>query len=536
MSARAVPGSTANSGARRSAGPFLLLLAIYVLLLAGYVSLRYGGRVVQDDATALTLASQSVLAGATIAPPGGYPHGYAYPTLNTFLAHLTGASIESLQSSIQPLLVVLLVPISFAAYRSLTGRRRVAMLASLLLFLSPEFLFEATRSSHAKMTWLLALTMLFILARSLRPGRHPGWLVPWVAAFYLTTFALITSNTFFASGYIFGIAFAFTTTLILLSLKRVPPALGAPMRRLSYVTASTWLLVFLFVFYLYPPARSVFGELRSTLDRLSVFLLNVEPTAGVDPYAYTQSTWLSLGVYLALTAFNWAVLLLSFAVWLRQGWLLWMRRIDMPAHRLLLWLLYGSFGFLMVLSVLVDLSGGLSTNLQLRIFAHFLLVGIPLASEGIFALIAWARRNRPSPLARAAPVALVALLSLFALGALLKITNEPLLSNQWSFYTEEERRSAQWVGSHVRNNQVWTGRDFRLPTVARAYGNWSQQNIRINRGGIPVNARYVLWSDVSQERADRIGEPLPDTRQSLIVYDAGGAELYYSRPKTPYQR
>lgn len=536
MSGRVAPGQAVDAGGRRSTGPFLLLLAIYVLLLAGYVSLRYGGRVVQDDATALTLASQRVLAGATIAPPGGYSYGYAYPALNTFLAHLTGASIESLQAFVQPLLVVLLAPISFAAYRSLTGRRRVAMLAALLLFLSPEFLFEATRSSHAKMTWLLALTMLFILARSLRPGPHPGWLVPWVAAFYLATFALITSNSFFASGYIFGIAFAFTTTLVLLSFRRVSPALGARMRRLSYVTASTWLLVFLFSFYLYPPVWRVFGELRSTLDRLSVFLLSVEPTGGTDPYAYTQSTWLSLGVYLALTAFNWTVLLLSFAVWLRQGWLLWVRRVDMPAHRLLLWLLYGSFGLLMVLSVLVDLSGGLSANLQLRIFPHFLMVGIPLASEGIFALLAWARRRRPSLVARAAPVALVALLSLFALGALLKITNEPLLSNQWAFYAEEERHSVQWVGSHVRNNQVWAGRDYRLPTVARAYGNWGQENIRIDRGGIPVSARYVLLSEVSQKRADRIGERLPDTRQSLIVYDAGGARLYYSRPQTPYQR
>jgi hypothetical protein len=536
MNVRLAPRPAANAGAHRSAGPFLLLLAVYVLLLAGYVGLRYGGRVVQDDATALTLASQRVWAGATIAPPDGYFHGYAYQTLNTFLAHLTGASIESLQSSIQPLLIVLLVPISFAAYRSLTGHRRVAMLASLLLFLSPEFLFEATRSSHAKTTWLLALTMLFILARSLRPSRHPGWLVPWVAAFYLSTFGLITSNTFFASGYIIGIAFAFTATLILLSLKRVPPALGAQMQRLSYVTISTWLLVFLFVFYLYPPARSLFGELRSTLDRLSVFLLNVEPTGGADPYAYTQSTWLSLGIYLALTAFNWTVLLLSFAVWLRQGWSLWMRRADMPAHRLLLWLLYGSFGLLMVLSVLVDLSGGLSANLQLRVFPHFLLVGIPLASEGIFALVAWARRSQRSLVAWAAPVALVALLSLFALGALLKITNEPLLSNQWSFYTEEERHSVQWVGSHVRNNQVWTGRDNRLPTVVRAYGNWSQQNIRIDRGGIPLSARYVLLSDVSQARADRIGEALPDTRQFQRVYAVGGVELYYSQPQTPYQR
>lgn len=530
MSARAA------AGGRRPVAPYLLLLAVYTLLLAGYVSLRYAGRIVQDDATNLTLATQRVLAEATIAPPGGYPHGYAYQALNAFLSYLTGVSVETLQMFIQPLLIVLLIPISFAAYRSLTGQRRVAMLAALLLFLSPEFLFEATRSSHAKMTWLLALTMLFILARSLHPEQRAGGLAPWVIAFYLAAFALITSNTFFASGYIFGIAFAFTATLVLLALRRIAPDLGASMRRLSYVAASTWLLVFLFFFYLYPPARSSFNELRSVLDRLAVFLLSVEPAAGADPYVYTQSTWLSLGVYLALTLFNWTILLLSFAVWLRQGWLLWLRRVEMPAHRLLLWLLYGSFGLLMAISVLVDLSGGLSVNLQLRIFPHFLLVGIPLASEGITALVVWARgRGRPA-VARSVSAALTALLTLAALAALLKITNEPLLSNQWTFYAQEEKVAVQWTGDHVRNNQVWMGRDFRLPTVARAYGDWLPPNIRIDRGGIPVSARYVLWSELSQQRADRMGAPLPDTRPSLQVYDAGGARLFYSRPQTPYQR
>ncbi len=84
-----------------------------------------------------------------------------------------GNPLETLQLVLQPFLVVLLVPVAYAAYRTLIGSAPVALLASLLLFLSPEFLFEATRSSHAKVTWLLALTTLFVLVAASIPTLSP---------------------------------------------------------------------------------------------------------------------------------------------------------------------------------------------------------------------------------------------------------------------------------------------------------------------------------------------------------------------------
>lgn len=529
--------SEQESGAFRRTGEQLFLLVLYVLFLVAYVRLRFDWNTLEGDAIKLTALSQNVLTEGTLVPAGGsYPYGYAYPVLNTFLAHFTGMPLAVIQVYLQPFLVALLVPVSFIAYRSLTGRGRVALLAGLLLFLSPEFLYEATRSSHAKVTLLLALTMLFILARSLRPGRPSSWLAAWVAAFYLAAFAMITSSSFFASSYLFGIAFAFAATLSLLYLRRSSIAMPAQMRRLAYVTISAWLLVFLFMFYVYPPSRLVFQTLDSTLEKVTVFFLNVELESGANPYAYIQSTWLSPWIYVTLTSLNWIVLLLSLAAWLRQGWSLWVRREDMPGHRLLLWLLCASFGLLMVLAVLVDRAGALSANLQLRIFPHFLLVGIPLASEALVALVGRAQRNRRTLPAQAVPVLFVALLSFLSLASLLKITNEPLLSSWWSFYQEQERLSVQWITRHVRNNQVWAGRDIRVRLLAEAYGDWQQQGIQIDREGPPISARYVLQSDISQMRADRLAETLPDTRQFSKVYDAGDTELYYSRALTPYQR
>lgn len=525
------------SGANRAVRIFLLLLAIYVFLLAGYVRMRYAWQSLEGDAISLTALSQNVLTEGKLSPvAGAYPYGYAYPTLNVFLASLIGMPLASVQIFLQPFLVVLLVPVSFIAYRSLTGRGWVALLASLLLFLSPEFLFEATRSSHAKLTWMLALTMLFILARSFQPGLSFSRLTIWVASFYLVAFALITSNSFFASGYAFGITFAFTVTYILLYLRRTRAIVTSPMRRLSYVTASSLLLVFLFMFYLYPPAWRQFGTMRSVVDQVSTFFLGFEETTGANPYTYVQSTWLSTWVYLALTTFNWFILLLSFAVWLRKGWSLLVRRETLPPPVLLLWLLYASFAALIVVSLFVDRSGALSANLQLRLFPHLLLVGIPLASEGIVGFVGWTKRSRGPVAQKLAPVLLVALICFFSLASMLKITNEPLLSNWWSFYVEKERLSVQWIGNHIRDSRVWVGQDARLPTLVEAYGNWPPQNIRIDRVPVATGSRYVLLSDASRMHADRTGETLPDIRPFQRVYDNGGTELYQRRPLTPYQR
>ncbi|MCX7855443.1 MAG: hypothetical protein N2556_05645, partial [Anaerolineae bacterium] len=162
-------------------GWYLFLLAGYVLLAAGYIGARFLWNWTSTDDARLTVAAEAVYAEGTILPSETYPFGYGYPALNTFLSHLTGLSIRTLQVYVQPFLVVLLVPLAFAAYRNLTGRPETAMLASLMLFLQPEFLFESARSSHAKLTWALALSLLSALAASFRAagaGRPIGkWVV-----------------------------------------------------------------------------------------------------------------------------------------------------------------------------------------------------------------------------------------------------------------------------------------------------------------------------------------------------------------------
>jgi hypothetical protein len=357
----------------------LILLGLYIIIVVLYINGRYSGSWLNDDAIQLTRLSQYVYNEGTITPPqGAYSYGYAYQSLNSFLAHLSGVPVVIWQELWQPFVVVILVPISFIAFRSLVGASHTALLAVILLFLQPEFLFEALRSSHAKITWSLALLMLFLLARSFRSEGQQKGFGAGVLAFYLATFALITSNSFFASNYIFGIFFAFVGILI---LRRLPWSGAIPippqMRRLGLVALSCLILAFSFIFYIYSPALQQFVELDSIVDKVAALFFDVERTTATNPYGYVGTTWLSTSVYLAVSAANWIVLFFSFIAWLYWGRHYLIRRQPIPPTVLLLWLLYTASAFLLAIAVILDVSGSLSANLQVRLFPHFMVVAFP---------------------------------------------------------------------------------------------------------------------------------------------------------------
>jgi len=517
-----------------SAPPYLLGLALYPLLVASYVGLRFGWRWLDGDAALLTVASQNTYVEGTLVPTvGAYYLGYGYSAVNTFLAHLGGIPVEALQVYVQPFLLALLVPVSYAAFRALVGDASIAALASLLLFLQPDFLFEALRSSHAKFTWLLALGMLFLLARSFEVASRGRALARWVTLFYLLAYGLIASNFFFASSYIFALAFAFLGGWVLARWRRRGLEGEEDLRRLLYVALACSILVFLFVFYIYPPTLRLTYFFQSTLDRVSGFLLDVD--TGVDPYQYVQAAWLHPGLYLALSSLSWLVLGLSFANWAQKAWALLGRRATLPAGQFLLWLLYTAFALLLALGVFLDRAGALSANLQVRLFPHLMIVAIPLAAQVVSRIAARARRGGQG--VRLAAVALLATAVLFFSGAsVFKATNEPLLSNRWVFHSAAERAAVEWAGPRLGGTSVWVGPDDRLRVLSAVYSNWSDHRLAVYKHRQAGTRIDLLLSDLMEKHAARLALLLPEVRGRLLVYDNGGAALYHPRPQTPYQR
>ena len=229
------------------------------------------------------------------------------------------------------------------------------------------------------------------------------------------------------------------------------------------------------------------------------------------------------------------MLALSFVSWLLKGRALLVRSRNVPSNVLLLWLLYPAFASLLALSVLLDVAGVLSANLQVRLFPYLMVVAIPLASEVLAQCVRRVRRS--SVAAHWTVAALLALCVLYFSGAsLLKATSDPLLSDNWVFYSTEERRAMEWTGTHLRNTSVWIGPGGRLRASSDVHGGWSDYGIEVDANIQASESRYVLVSDAIEMLTIRLQVSLPDTRAHLKVYDSGDVSFYQLRPRTPYQR
>jgi hypothetical protein len=532
---------------------FLFVLPlVYGLAVATFFVLRSLGRWTENDTASLASAISGVLRAQRLLPSDGtaYVNGYAYQALMVFLAHFTGLSVPQLQQLLAPFLFVLiLLPVAWVAYRELTGRAATATLAMILLLLQPEFLFVSLRGSHEKVTRTLMLLALLFLARSFRPGDHPGRFAVNVVLFYAAGYGIIASNNMFGTSFV---AALIVTLLASWLLSYVSPAGVAPLGRrltgrLLYSTVILLGVAFVFTFYAYPPATNQLNVYEEIWKKVTVLLLNVggeEAPAG-DPYGLVVAGWISLPVYFLVSLANWLLIGASAVFWVRDGWR-WLVRREAPTPAAwLLWLLYAAFAFQGVLSVAVDFSGAIASNFQHRAFASFVLVAAPITARGLISLLGRPVASLPgrAALHRATLVALAALVGCLSLLSLFKATNEPLLSHKWMFYEGQEMQALGWATANMRNATIATDFDERLttahllavtsslPVSQRFPGNNSLAQYRRNPA-----ARDFLISDTTRRRAQRLGFPLPAVADQLLIYDNGTTQLYHLVPETPRQR
>ncbi len=514
----------------------LTLLLLATTLFAVYFLARYRGLWGDGDTFALGNATAAVLADGRLVPAGPayvYPNGFGYQTIIAFLGQVSGVGLPALQVYGAALLALWLVVPAWLLYRELTDSPAAATLATVLLLVQPEFLFAVFRGSHEKYSRGLMLLGLYLLARSLRRVRRPRDLAPIVLAFYLTGYALITLNNYLSSSFILGMALSFAFLLVARPLfGAATDTIGPTLRRLSYVLAVLFLLVFLFTFYLYAPALQVVSLLQSVGTQLLLLLLDVEATATAEPFQAVTAGWVSLPIYLLVSLANWVLLAVSALIWLLITWRWWRRPDpDRPLHELLLWAFYGAFAFQGAVSILVDVSGAIAGNLQHRTFPTFAMLAAPLVGWWFIGT----RRSRPGGrLVR--PLAAVAI-GLLAVLSALKATNEPLVSNKWTFFVPAEQYALTWADEALAGRLLWTGYDERLvagPGIRRLGGPpW---HVRQDIYAVDPATADFLISDVNRQRGRRLGQPLPVTGDALIIYDNGPAQILHRRPQTPFQR
>jgi hypothetical protein len=301
-----------------------------------------------------------------------------------------------------------------------------------------------------------------------------------------------------------------------------------------------------------------------------------------SPYTAVSLGWRDTRVFFALTSFTWLLILAGAFAWLVFAVIFARRRVrrdELPIF--IVWLFAAGAALQIVLSVAVDFSGALGGNLQLRLFPVFTVFTAPLV---VAALLLY-RRPRRSKLLRwalvvagvvgssamaaispfitviAGPSILIALyihfnwdrsvvarrLAVgigiaafvgFAGAAILKATNDPVVSNKWTFYTEPEARAIRWVDETLPERFVWGEYDERIETASAMLSPDSPDEAPVAYWiprPQPSYVRYFLLSDTVVDRAARLGAIVPYVGDDDRIYDNGRVQVFHRVPETPYQ-
>jgi len=521
----------------------LVLLLLFAGLLGLYWNVRYGGDVIEGDATRLTLAAEGSLIEGRVEPSKEpYHAGFGYPSTLAMLSALTGMDVRVVQLQMGFWLIIFAL-IVFLCYREVLAGARLALLATFLLLIQPDFLFYILRGSHEKQTWLLMILMLFILARSYHHTQRLGSFAIHVGLFYLVFWSMISTTAYFASTILFSLTIAFLFGWTLFRLERLfarPASVAAP--RAADTTANMWvrrfflsgaigvILVYVFINYVYPPAVGYYDTLQNIADRVSALILGAEKHSA--PYAAVQRAWVSPTVYLGLVAIQLLIALCGAAAWLGMLWR-WLRGgwSSAPRGIHLLWLLYSGFALQLVLGIGLDFAGLLGLNLQLRLFAPLATIGSPLAALFIKDMV-----GRLDLSTRAIRWVAVPVATLATVACLLKVTNDPLVSNLWTFYTESEVNAQDWVDENIFASRVWLDiwpHQLDIMQFRKGYA-WETNNIYV--GGLgETDARYIVLSSLTRLQANRSGEPIPSVVEHNRIFDNGGVQIYQRPPRTPFQ-
>jgi hypothetical protein len=521
----------------------LLAIVIYATFSYTYLVFRFDGNWAEGDTALVTRSIEYIQQNRDVDPdePGPiYENGISYALVSIFLVEGMGISVQTYQTLVAPLLFA--IPTSlllFVFYRKVTNNTLLALMAVFQLYLQPDFLWVTWRGSHEKLLWTLTPLAFFMLIQGAQRSSRIGMTQMCIVLAYITIFASTSTNTFFGSSFIFSVSFAFGLGYFFLRIlkKRGWSELDLKLHqigRLLYVVLASSVLLYLLMFHLYTPALALITNVEHIVNKVALLLLNVE--SGSNPYQYVTSAWTSPYIYLLLNTYSWLTLLFSGITWLGFGYYFLKDKQALSNQRfalLFIWLMYPAFALQLLASVIVDRTGVLGGNFQVRLFTPVVIVAMPLATMGVNWVLKQIKTKR---MRLAAITVLIVAASWFSLAAMIKATNEPVLSNNWVFYSTTERYAGDWLVNHGRAATVWTGIDARLwSAMDFYYWNSSGAGLQFD-GGIPATeARYFIFSEIEQMKRTRLAIEWPYLYGENLVYDNQQVQTYFRRPRTPFQ-
>ncbi|MCE5359411.1 MAG: hypothetical protein JJ714_00100 [Acidithiobacillus sp.] len=511
-------------------------------LFTAYFVLRYGGLWMENDTAVFSQVGTLTVHAATLFFPGQYTHGYGYPGLLAGYSFLTGISSPILNTVVMPYLGTLWFMVAgYLAYRTLLHSELGAATAMLITFAVPDLWFSVLRGNHEKLNLMFLLMTTYVLFKGFlaMEERDAKSFAIWVGIFYVVALTNAGANDYFASTMAVGLAF--TVVLVSWFLKRShnSQAIALPaLRRFGGAVMTSWLLVWWVMLFVFPPAGHDFALLTTVADKLRSLFLTFR--TGSNPYTLAASQWAGPLAHAATAAFRWVLFLGSLLVWIRVFWTMVRQRTVLPLSEMVLMGWYGAFGLLIAVAIPVDFTGlSAGSNLEVRNYTDFTLMAAPMLAAALvpsaFVGITGISRVR-SILARPwASWAGGGALVLFIAIGLLKVTLDPLVSNDWMVYRPSERQALSYFWHHSRGTILWTGPDNRLVNVATA---WFTINPGDNQMvGYSMKQAYRDWLRSPLIVANLVTDEnaIPDYRPQNRVYDNGFAQVYRQRPKTPFE-
>jgi hypothetical protein len=549
---------------------YLVSLLVVAFIIGVYWTVRFAGYSGEGDTTRITHNASAVYETGqlTTTEVAAYQSGFGFPAILAIVSQVTNIPIRDLQLN-GGLWLPIFAAAAFICYRELLRSNAAAALGVLLLLLMPDFVFYILRGSHEKVTWMLTLILVYLLLRSYRLQTVGGFALNTIL-FYFVFWNLASTHVFFASTLLTALAISYFVGFILIRFRgrRVYAAnagkrhnsaafsngLGelAPasyvqdllrIGRLALVSLSCFIIVYLILNFVYPPAQNYYNNLEFVAQRIQSLFLGggtavyaPDTPTGLSALGFEPQLWRSRDTYLMVTVIQWLIILGSIISWFVLGWKL----LKQPhfSSQMFLWLWYSAMAIQLVLAVISSLQSLLFfNNLSVRVFTPFALTAAPMAALLLYRVLqSVARLPRPLPLF--ARLTAYVVLTFGAIVMLLKVTTDPLIGNLWQFTLPGELSAVDWIEEHAHNRYVhmdiWTLRN-EIYQLNQPY-NWEPNNVYYTSSAESYDDYdYLLRSALTTAQAQRAQGVLPLLDDYSLVYDSGQAQVYGRRPDTPFQ-
>ena len=478
----------AANARRPRPGPALHGLMAAGMLYAGYFVLRYGGLWTENDTARFTRDAVRLLSARSVFFPGEYVHGFGYPAWLGVLALVTGLHPVFLNAVVLPFVGMgLLLACAYLGFAALLGRPSWAALSAVLLLAVPEVTFTALRGNHEKLNLaVMLLTVHLVIASYRRPGGRARLAAGFGLILALSLLNAVV-NDYFAA--VFAMVLSGTALAVLVVPAGPRAARGRAALSWAVAGAAAWMALLAVMLWVYPPARHDLALLSQVLARLR----DLAAGRGVrsNPYQTAADTWASPLVFHLLAVFRILMALGSFAALVVRARALLVARRAPTLEEVASGALYGGWAL--------------------------------LADVGSSRRARWRRRG------------IGALLAAMILGSAGKTTLDPLLSNQWMYYTPDERQALAGFWERSVRQELWAGPDARLSNVAAEWLVFNPHENHIRGFSLTPALSDWLWSPGVGANIAAYGELPPPYAAQNRVYDDGGAVIYRTAPKTPFQ-